>query len=57
MQKVKTFHVTLIWQVKISKVTIICIRNFPTQKLDLVHLIMDLQSKQREISLINEENT
>ena len=33
------------------------LRNFLTQKLDFVCLIMDLQRKQREMSLINEENT
>ena len=41
----------------ICKMKIIRIPNLLTQKLDLVCLIMDLQRKQREMSLINEENT
>ena len=51
MQKVKTSPVTLIWQMTICKMKIIRIRNLLTQKLDLVCLIMDLQRKQREMSL------
>ena len=57
MQKVKTFHVTLILQMAICKMKIIRKHNLLTQKLDLVCLIMDLQRKQREAPLINEENT
>ena len=57
MQKVKTLHVTLIRQITIYKMKIIHIRNILTQKLDLVCVIMDLQRKQREMPLRNEENT
>ena len=57
IQKVKTFHVTLIRQMTIDKMKIIHIRNILTQKLDLVCVIMDLQRKQREMPLRNEENT